>query len=418
MRQFVLGLLVAAFVWWGYGSFAGKPAEAGSPEGSPAGANGAGVLQEVLNGGAGAQGSVAKGATPETALSSLPGGVAPAASNPAAPLPAVSAATVQAVLDGLAGGDAASRQLGWSLLAAAPSARGAAFSGAERARLVAALTPAAADFASMLSQLGSTNAFLHSAEGREQAGKVFAVAMAMRDAEAVKAGSQFLTLCLCGSIRREDTTPRAFVDQAYGQHRVRVDRHVCDPANVQGSRSYTVQKGDSLARIASKFRREKIFVEDGTLAILNRIHNPSAIQVGQKIKVPVDPIVTVLEKRSYGLAVYVGDSLLRLYWVGHGEHDKTPLAEFTIIEKQERPDWTAPNGQLYGYGQPENILGEYFVKLQHDSHTGFGLHGTPQPETICTMSSAGCIRMLAPDIAEVFKLLPRGTKVVVRATGS
>ena len=40
------------------------------------------------------------------------------------------------------------------------------------------------------------------------------------------------------------------------------------------------------------------------------------------------------------------------------------------------------------------------------------------PETICTMSSMGCIRMLAPDIAELFKLLPMGTTVTVRATES
>jgi lipoprotein-anchoring transpeptidase ErfK/SrfK len=30
----------------------------------------------------------------------------------------------------------------------------------------------------------------------------------------------------------------------------------------------------------------------------------------------------------------------------------------------------------------------------------------------------GCIRMYAPDIAELFKLLPVGSKVVVRATES
>jgi lipoprotein-anchoring transpeptidase ErfK/SrfK len=34
------------------------------------------------------------------------------------------------------------------------------------------------------------------------------------------------------------------------------------------------------------------------------------------------------------------------------------------------------------------------------------------------MSSAGCIRMLDADIAELFKILPRGAKVVVRATES
>lgn len=292
--------------------------------------------------------------------------------------------------------------------------------GTERARLVAALTPAAADFASMLSQLGSTNAFLHSAEGREQAGKVFAVAMAMPDAEAVKAGSQFLTLCLCGSIRREDTTQRAFVDQAYGQHRVRVDRHVCDPANVQGSRSYTVQKGDSLAHVvllrssAARRSRRRRHTRDPQSHPQPERHPGRAEDQGSRRSDRDRAREAQLRPRGLRGRQPAAPLLGR----PRRTRQETPLAEFTIVEKQERPDWTAPNGQLYGYGQPENILGESLVELQHESHTGFGLHGTPQPETICTMSSAGCIRMLAPDIAEVFKLLPRGTKVVVRATGS
>jgi lipoprotein-anchoring transpeptidase ErfK/SrfK len=40
------------------------------------------------------------------------------------------------------------------------------------------------------------------------------------------------------------------------------------------------------------------------------------------------------------------------------------------------------------------------------------------PDTIGTMSSMGCIRMLAPDIAELFQLLPRGAKVQVLASES
>jgi LysM repeat protein len=406
MRQFVLGLLVAAFVWWGYGSFVGKPAVAGTsspgvpevpaadPQASPNAGLGGGLESVLAKAPQVPVPSTSETArTSETALSSA----------------AVTAASVKDVLEGVAAGDLNATDRAWSMLVGQVG-------GADRSRLIAALIPAAADFATMLAQLGTYNTFLHSAEGRAQAGKVLAVAMSLPDAEAVTAGTQLINLCLRGHLRREDSAERSFVDEAYHQHRVRVDRWLCDPANVQSSRSYTVQKGDSLARIASKFRREKIYVEDGTLSILNRIHNPNAIQVGQKVKVPVDPIVTVLEKRSFSLCVYVGDRLLRLYWVGHGENDKTPLAEFTILEKQEKPDWTAPDGNVYAYGRPENILGEYFVKLQHESYTGFGLHGTPMPETICTMSSAGCIRMLAPDIAEVFKLLPRGTKVIVRAT--
>ena len=64
------------------------------------------------------------------------------------------------------------------------------------------------------------------------------------------------------------------------------------------------------------------------------------------------------------------------------------------------------------------MLGEYFIKFGHDQYSGFGAHGTPLPETIGTMSSMGCIRMFDADIAELFKILPRGAEVAVRATES
>ncbi|HIE71857.1 MAG TPA: murein L,D-transpeptidase [Planctomycetes bacterium] len=38
--------------------------------------------------------------------------------------------------------------------------------------------------------------------------------------------------------------------------------------------------------------------------------------------------------------------------------------------------------------------------------------------TICTQSSMGCIRMFDENIAELFRILPRGAKVVVQATES
>ncbi|MBM4062083.1 MAG: LysM peptidoglycan-binding domain-containing protein, partial [Planctomycetes bacterium] len=274
------------------------------------------------------------------------------------------------------------------------------------------------DFPALLGQLGTGNVFLHSREGRALAERALGAAMAMPDPEAVAAGTRLLDLAVRGRIDKQDHGARGFVDEAYRQHRLRVDRWLCNPANVQGARSYTVARGDVLARIAARFRREKILVEDGTLAVLNGIRNPDALMVGQRLKVPLDPIHCVVEKRSFSLAVYVGPSLLRLYWIGHGEHDKTPVAEFTVAEKVEKPQWTAPDGNVWPYGHPNNILGEYYVTLQHPGHDGFGVHGTPMPETIGTMSSMGCIRMHAPDIAELFRLLPRGTKFVVRASGS
>jgi hypothetical protein len=176
-----------------------------------------------------------------------------------------------------------------------------------------------------------------------------------------------------------------------------------------------VKPGDSLVSIAKRFQGENVLVEDGTLAVLNRINNPNALQAGQQIKVPVDPVHTVVEKRSFLMALYVGESILRLYWVGLGVNDKTPVAEFTIFEKIKNPEWFSPHGQI-AFGDPRNILGRFFVKFRHDSYQGFGAHGTPMPETIGTQASDGCIRMYDADIEDFFKLVPRRTKVEIRAS--
>jgi hypothetical protein len=399
-------LVVGAALWWS-GVFGSEPVSADPGAGSPGSGTGGGAPAPA-NAPAGAQsGGLDRMLASPTAPGVSASGAADlkAATSPPPTLPGI-----DELLPRLQQRDAEALATGWALVAQA--------SGADKARLLAAMAPAGDDFASLLATLGAHNGFLHSPEGRGLAQKAVAAAMALPDEAAVAAGTHLLELMCKGRILRADAAPRAFVDDAYRQHRIRVDRWLCDPANVAGARSYTVAKGDSLARVASRFRKEKIVVEDGSLAILNRIHNPNAIQVGQKIKVPVAPLRAVVEKRSFSMAVYVGDQLLRLYWVGHGENDRTPIAKFTVGVKQPKPDWTSPDGQVYGYGNPKNILGEYFIKFLNDTYIGFGAHGTPMPETICTMSSMGCIRMLAPDIAELFRLLPSGAEVEIRATES
>lgn len=409
MRGLVSVLLIAALVWWFWGgaSDAADAAMRGGAGASPPAATSQ-VPLDGLNGGL--HGAAAPAATPVAnplAATESPRQSAtepPLATNQVLP-------SLDELLPRLAQREPMAIAQAWALVATSSAGPG-------RDRLVAALKPNGEDFPQLFAALGPDNAFLHSAEGRGVASKAVASAMALADAQAVTAGTQLLTLMLRGRITKADEVARAFVDDAYKQHRVRVDRWLCDPGNVTGARSYTVARGDSLARIAQRFRKEGLAVEDGTIAVLNRIHNPNALQVGQKVKIPVSPIVGVLEKRSFGLALYVGEHLLRLYWVGHGANDHTPLVEFTVGEKQAQPAWTSPDGQVYPYGHPKNILGEYFIKFLHDTYTGFGAHGTTLPGTICTMSSAGCIRMLDADIAELFKILPRGAKVVVRATES
>ncbi|MCU0863289.1 MAG: L,D-transpeptidase family protein [Planctomycetes bacterium] len=411
MRAFVLGLLVAALVWWWSGASARDSAAAGGavPPGAPSTpAAGAAEMASLLPRPAAAPTAAGNQPVASEPLTAGAGTPAPAPAEP--PPAAASGAALDELLPRLQRREPAAIAAGWAVAAAGVPA--------DRDRVLPALKPAGDDLVALIEGLGPDNAFLHSAEGRGLADKAVTAAMALPDPQAVVAGTALLERMLRGRIQKQDQQARLFVDETYRQHRIRVDRWLCDPTNVAGARSYTIAKGDSLARIAQRFRKEGLAVEEGTLAVLNRISNPNSIQVGQKIKVPVAPITAVLEKRSFGFAVYSGDQILRLYWVGHGANDRTPVTEFKVGDKQPQPAWTSPEGEVYGYGHPKNILGEYFIKFLHESYTGFGAHGTTLPDTIGTMSSMGCIRMYDADIAELFKILPRGAKVIVRATES
>lgn len=405
MRQFVFGLLVAGLIWWGYGRAtldAGARSDAGANGAVPArGAAGTTLDQLLVDDGS----AHVPADQPAPAVTSQQPLAAGGSQN------AQEAEDVAPLLAQLEARAAPACARAWAWLATGRAGRDAA-------RLRAALASAGDDFASCLAVLGDDNSFLHSAEGRAAAEKALAAAIALPDPDAVAAGTRLLALMARGRIERGDTAARQAVDQAYRQHRIRVDRWLCNPANVAGARSYTVAAGDSLARIATKFRKEGIETEAGTIAVLNGVRDPNALQVGQSLKIPVAKVNAVVEKRSFAMMVFVGDQLLRLYWIGHGANDRTPVTEFVVGEKQPRPQWTAPDGNVYPYGHPQNILGEYFIKFRHPQYSGFGAHGTPMPDTICTMSSMGCIRMLAADIAELFQLLPRGARVIVLANES
>lgn len=403
MRQFLLGLIVAALAWWGYGKWTSNEVQANQgPDRVEVPVEG-GERTDVPGG----------GTAPATAsIGSMLGGdggdLPPARAEANEPLPTDIAELIERVKDG------SRAAIGTAWLAVATRRLGA-----NHNRIVELLKPSSDKFEDQLKMLGNHNAFLRSPEGRAAAKRATKAAMSLPDAQAIDAGTDLIYLMTCGEIERHHADRHKVVDDAWKQHRIRVDRWLCNPTNVAGARSYTVRSGDSLDRIARRFRKkDQLKVDPGTLAVLNRISNPNAIRVGQELKVPVAPITALLEKDSYALMVFVGDQLLRLYWVGHGRDDHTPVTEFVVQSKHEKPDWTAPDGNVYPYAHPENVLGEYFIKFQHKQYSGFGAHSTPDRGTIRTMSSAGCIRMEAPDIDELFRLLPVGAKVVVRDTAA
>lgn len=290
-------------------------------------------------------------------------------------------------------------------------------SGVARERLEAAIREAidAGTPADAVELLGDSNAFLHTEFGRVCAGLAAARVRELPPEGALAASTRILEAAMRGPIAQTDAAAKAAVDALYDGHQGHVRRFAFDPANAARARQCVVEPGDSLERIARRFRSPTLNLEAGTLALINRIDDPSRVQAGQVLRVPVDPVHCVADKSSFLLAVYLGEAIVRLYWMAHGadRHD-TPETDFVVLDKIPNPDWHF-EGRVIPFGHPENPLGRFFVKFEHTSYTGFGVHGTNEPETIGTRASRGCIRLLPDDIREFAGFVPRGATVRVQA---
>lgn len=182
------------------------------------------------------------------------------------------------------------------------------------------------------------------------------------------------------------------------------------------STKYTVKSGDSLARIA---QREGVATEYLLIQRVNRLANANSIFEGQTLKLVRGPFSAVVTKSGYRMDVYVGPPeepdqwvYVRSFPVGLGELDGTPVGAFKVRRHSKLidPYWRNPRtGEEFAASNPENPIGEHWIGLrglgQAETYSGYGIHGTVEPESIGQSMSMGCVRMLADDVALVYELL-------------
>jgi lipoprotein-anchoring transpeptidase ErfK/SrfK len=396
-------LSIVCGLWLGYGWLSGPP---------PQGAEGRGLGED--SGANASDLSLAPVAEASPVRAEATPIVPPAVLQTGAGVPAGSAeAKLGGILQGLEGAERDAAGQAFAILA-----RGEG-SPAVRERLAGALRDTAARAGSLLARvhlLGERNAFLHSAEGRALASGAIEAAAQERPQIAVAALTAFLEAAMRGPISKTDAAARGVVDAAYAALQAPLRNTILNPADLTRARTHQVAAGETLSHVAQVARSQGLCLDPGTLAIVNRIDDPRRLRAGQQLKIPVDPIRAVIEKDSFLIAVYVGDSIIRLYWIGHGKADRTPTATFKIGEKLVDPDWFAPSGGVIPAGHPANELGHYFVKFEHESFSGFGAHEARDPATIGERASAGCIRMRLADIEDFFRLMPRGSTVEIRSS--
>jgi lipoprotein-anchoring transpeptidase ErfK/SrfK len=127
-------------------------------------------------------------------------------------------------------------------------------------------------------------------------------------------------------------------------------------------------------------------------------------------------IVDTAERHLY---LIQGNSRAIRYGVGVGRDGFRWEGLQRIVRKAEWPDWTPPAEMIarqpylprFMAGGPGNPLG---ARAMYLGTTDYRIHGTNQPNTIGTAVSSGCIRLVNPDVIDLYNRVPVGTLVIVQ----
>jgi lipoprotein-anchoring transpeptidase ErfK/SrfK len=130
------------------------------------------------------------------------------------------------------------------------------------------------------------------------------------------------------------------------------------------------------------------------------------------------PAVIVVNRGSYQLTFYKDLKVHKTYGIAVGQVGlETPAGLYHIQNKAVDPAWHVPNsdwaGDLAGTivpgGTPQNPLKARWMGI----YDGAGIHGTDASGSIGSAASHGCIRMLIPDVIELYDQVPVGAPIYI-----
>jgi lipoprotein-anchoring transpeptidase ErfK/SrfK len=118
------------------------------------------------------------------------------------------------------------------------------------------------------------------------------------------------------------------------------------------------------------------------------------------------------------LRLFVNGRLAKSYRVGIGAvgYD-TPAGLYEIESKAANPAWYVPNskwaGDLAGKVIPGDDPSNPIKARWMGFHDGAGIHGTDDEASIGGAASHGCIRMLIPDVIDLYDRVPLHTPLSI-----
>ena len=131
----------------------------------------------------------------------------------------------------------------------------------------------------------------------------------------------------------------------------------------------------------------------------------------------------VVSKADKTLKAYQGDKLVALFTVSSGSSQfPLPLGEWDIVGEAYNPPYSYDPAVLSGGKKegetytlppgPNSPVGIVWIDLSKEH---YGIHGTPDPETIGRAQSSGCVRLTNWDAARLAGMVSQSTEVIFEA---
>jgi len=176
--------------------------------------------------------------------------------------------------------------------------------------------------------------------------------------------------------------------------------------------AHKVKPGDSLARIARGKTTITALQKGNNIPLTSQVIHP-----GDFLRYFGGEWDIEIIKSEYILLLTHQGKFFKHFKVGIGKENRTPEGKFLIYGKVIDPIWERKGHEPIQPGDPRNVLGSRWMKLKPIEDTvlvgsGYGIHGTTEPDSVGTPASQGCIRMRNEEVEELFDIIP-DTKVVV-----
>ena len=203
-----------------------------------------------------------------------------------------------------------------------------------------------------------------------------------------------------------------------------IDRVLADAAKAVGTapKDADIDVSTGWVRLTPEKAGKQIDVEASKRAVMDDVALGDQVVhlVARPVKAATDPTaskVVLVRAGENKLYLYDNGQIVKSWPVATGSGSfLTPPGMWRVVEKIVNPSWYNPGSdwatglpKVIGPG-PSNPLGTKAMALDAP---GILIHATPDASSVGYSVSHGCIRMTEADEAELFSMVPAGTRVAI-----